>query len=172
MRIEAANPEHVPEIVALAQTYNLEQITSEQAAKLGFLASRFEEEDYQAFVRRANHFYVLLDNKTLSGFVYAYSSDRIQDDERLNLLIKSRHPDPFIVIKQICVRQDSIGRGLGTCLYRHLFGQVHGYPIFTAILLEPVNHRSITFHERHGFKKVYEITPPDGMLRGVWMRSP
>lgn len=172
LRIQGAKSEHLPQIVSLAQTCNLKQMASEQAARLGFLASNFQEEDYQAFIRRADHFYVLLENRNLCGFLYAYSSDLIQGDEWLNLLIRSRHPDHFVVIKQICIRPDLIGRGLATSLYQHLFTQVQEYPLFTAIVLEPVNHRSIIFHERLGFKKVFQITPPDGMLRGVWMRSP
>ena len=172
MRIEVARSEHVPQISVLAQTYNLEQMASEQVVRLGFLVSNFNEEDYRVSVRRANHFYVLLENRNLYGFLYAYSSDRIQHDDWLNLFIKSRHPDPFVTIKQICIRPDLTGRGLATSLYQHLFSQVQGCPLFAAIVLEPENHRSIIFHERHGFMKVFQVTPPDGMLRGIWMRNP
>lgn len=172
LRIVVARSEHVPQISALAQTYNLEQMTSEQMVRLGFLVSNFNEEDYRVFVHRANHFYVLLENRNLYGFLYAYSSDRIHHDDWLNLLIKSRYPDPFVAIKQICIRSDLTGGGLATSLYQHLFNQVQKCRLFAVIVLEPVNHRSIIFHERHGFRKVFQVTPPDGILRGIWMRSP
>jgi predicted GNAT superfamily acetyltransferase len=172
LKIQGAKSEGLPHIVNLAQTYDLKQMASEQLAKVGFLVSNFHEEDYRGFIDRADHFYVLLEDRKLCGFLYAYSCDRNKDNEWLSLLIKSRHPAPFIMIKQICIRSDLIGRGLAASLYQHLFSQAREYPLFAAIVLEPVNQRSIIFHERHGFRKVFQITPPDGMLRGIWMRSP
>ncbi len=172
LKIQGAKSEHLPQIVNLAQTYDLKQMAPEQLAKLGFLVSNFHEEDYRAFIDRADHFYVLLEDRNLCGFLYAYSSDRIEEDEWFSLLIKSRYPGPFVIIKQICIGPDLIGRGLASSLYQHLFSQVREYPLFTAIVLEPVNQRSIIFHERHGFRKVFQITPPDEMLLGIWMRSP
>ena len=171
LRIDFVKPRHLPQIIALAQEYRLEGMASKQATELGFLVSNFEQEDYRVFLHLANHFYVLLEDEIMCGFVLAYSSDRIQDDEWLNLLIKSRYPDPFIVIKQICVRPDSTGRGLASLLYRHLFSQVREYPLFAAIALDPLNHPSIVFHENHGFKKIFQVTPPDGIPRGIWVRS-
>lgn len=172
LKIEAATSQHLPQIVSIAKASQLERMSSEQAMENGFLVSNFGEKDYRDFLRRANHFYVLLQKKNLLGFTLAYSSDRIQDDEWLNLLIKSRYPDHFVVIKQICIQPEVIGRGLATSLYQHLFGQVRECPLFAAIALEPVNHRSIVFHERHGFRKVFQVTPPDGIPRGIWMRNP
>ena len=171
-KIELAKLEHLSQILTVAQKYNLEQMSPTDAAELGFLVSDFQEADYRDFLRRANHFYIVLENENVCGFVLAYSNDRIQENEWLNLRIQSRHSDPFIVIKQICIRPDLIGTGLATLLYQHLFNQTQGCPLFTAIVLEPLNNRSVVFHEKRGFKKVFQITPPDGMLRGVWMRKP
>lgn len=172
LRIDFAKPRHLPQIIALAQQYELEGMAPRRAAELGFLVSNFEQEDYQAFLHRANHFYVLLEDEVICGFLLAYSSDRIQDDEWLNLHIKTRYPDPFIVVKQICVRPDSTGRGLASSLYQHLFSEAQECPLFAAIVLEPPNHRSVVFHEKHGFKKIFQVTPSDGIPRGVWMRRP
>lgn len=172
LKIEAAKSEYLPQIVSIAKAYQLEQISSERAMEDGFLVSNFAENDYQDFLQRANHFYILLEDKNVQGFVLAYSSDCIQGGEWLHLLIKSRHPDPFIIIKQICIRADRTGRGLATLLYQHLISRAPGLPFFASIVLEPPNHRSIMFHEKFGFKKIFQITPPDGMLRGIWMRSP
>ena len=130
LRIDFSKPRHLPQIIALAQEYRLEGMASRKAAELGFLVSNFEQEDYRVFLHRANHFYVVLEDDIMRGFVLAYSSDRIQDDEWLNLLIKSRYPDSLVVIKQICVRPDSTGRGLASLLYRHLFSQVRECPLF------------------------------------------
>ena len=171
-RIEVAASHHIPRIAAMAKAFRLEELSPEQAKDYGFLVSDFEEEDYRDFLHRANHFYVLLQNRKLLGFMLAYSSDRIQDDEWLNLLIKSRHPDDFVLIKQICIQPEVTGRGLATSLYQYLVSQVQGCPLFAAIALEPVNHGSIAFHERHGFRKVFQATPPDGIRRDVWMQNP
>lgn len=171
-RIGPAKPQYVDQIYALAQEYSLERTAPAQAAERGFLVSNFQEADYRDFLDRANHFYVLLEQENVCGFVLAYSNDRIQSDEWLNLPIESRHPAPFVFVKQTCVRPDLAGRGLATLLYRYLLSQTQGWPLFAVIVLEPLNHRSIVFHEKHGFKKLFEITPPDGMLRGVWIRNP
>lgn len=170
--IRLAQAEDVPHILSLATMYDLKHLSPDWAAKFGFLVSEFNEQDYQDFLGRVNHFYVLSNGQMTAGFLLAYSSDKIRSDEWLNMHIKSLYTEPFILIKQICVHAQKSGSGLASTLFQHLFNQVPGKRFFSVIVLEPCNHRSIAFHEKLGFTKVLEIEPPGESLRGVWMRVP
>ncbi len=168
-RIKPASHSHVGQLASLARSYSLREMASDRASEVGFLVSDFGEAHYHDFLGRANHFYVLLEKTSVLGFVLAYSSDRIQGDEWLNLLIKDRHPEPFVLIKQICIRQDVTGESLATQLYHYIFQHSPQSDLFAAVVLHPPNARSVTFHEKLGFIKIFEVQCPDGILRGVWM---
>lgn len=169
--IVPAQEGHLPQIVALSESYLLSEMDPEEAGNMGFLVSRFEIEDYAGFLSRADHFYVLLEKGRVIGFLLAYSRDGIESHEWLNLRIKGQYKNPFVLIKQVCISPDSSGKGLAKYFYRYLFEKVPDNDFFGAIVLEPLNSRSIAFHERMGFTKVLEATPPDGLLRGVWMKK-
>ncbi len=171
LTIRRARPEDVPQITALAKQYELKRLSPEDAEKFGFLVSRFAEEDYTRFLQYADHFYVMTKTDELMGFLLAYSSNFIKPDEWLNMLIRARHPEPFVLIKQIAVHPHHQGQGVASHLYNYLFDQVRGRPLFTVIVIDPPNRRSIAFHERMGFHKVFEAIPPDGFPRGVWKRE-
>ena len=171
LRIENAAFRYIPQIFSLARAYELRQVPPKQSKKLGFLVSDFKEEDYQSFLSHYQYFYVLLEQENVLGFLLAYPSNRIQKHEWLNLQIKLQYPDPFVVIKQICIRPDKVGKGLGKLLYKHLFEKALEENFFAAIVLKPLNYRSVYFHEKLCFKKVFEITPPDFIPRGIWMKK-
>ncbi len=171
-RITAVKQEYLSQVATLAQTYELGDLSPVTAGETGFLVSAFSEKDYQKFMQYDDHFYVSLAGETVAGFLLAYTSDKIQPNEWLNMLIKSRHPDPFILIKQICVNRNFTGRGIATSLYQHLFHEVPRYPHFAAIVRDPPNLRSIAFHKKLGFYPFFEATPPDGIRREVWKREP
>jgi predicted GNAT superfamily acetyltransferase len=166
-----AQAEDIPHILALACWYDLRHQPPEQAARLGFLVSRFDERDYGDFLERANYFSVLSNDTRIAGFLLSYSSDKHRRDEWLHKPLKSLSTEPYIVIRQICIQADMSGQGLATSLYHHLFRQVPDQRIVSMIVLNPPNHRSIAFHEKLGFAKVLEIDPPGKVLRGIWMRE-
>ncbi|MCW5211955.1 GNAT family N-acetyltransferase [Desulfobulbus sp. TB] len=170
--IKKAAPEHLTDIFNLARSLSLQRMPPNQAEKQGFLVSEFKKENYVAYIKKADQFHVLHQNDTLCGFLYAYSSHLIDEDEWMNQLIKSEHPDPFVLIKQICIQPHLMGKGLATHLYQHLFQQTADCPLFTVIVTEPYNQRSVDFHKGHGFKEVFRRTPPDGIPREVWKREP
>jgi predicted GNAT superfamily acetyltransferase len=172
MKIKTATPHHLSEIVNIAQSWNIKRLSLDKIENLGFLVSNFQEKDYLSFIHKSDYFYVLFKDDILSGFLYAYSSDLISDNEYVNQLIKKDHPAPFVLIKQICIQPSLIGQGVATYLYQYLFGQTMGYPLFAAIVLEPFNQRSVAFHERHGFQQIFQCTPEDDIPRGVWKRLP
>jgi predicted GNAT superfamily acetyltransferase len=170
-RIETARPEHLEQVIALAGAYQLQSMEPERAKEHGFLVSGFTDDEYREFLTRADHFRVLLAGDEVLGFVLAYSSDRIASNEWMNLKIKSESLVPFVLIKQICVLPAQIGGKAGTMLYRDLIDRVPDRPLFTVIVADPPNPRSIAFHEKLGFEKVFEATPPDGFPRSIWRRN-
>lgn len=172
MKIKKATPEHLSQIVNLAQSYNIKRLPSDKIYYLGFLVSDFQEKDYLSFIHKADYFYVLYEGDSLYGFLYAYSSDLITGNEYVNQLITTDYSESFVLIKQICIQPSLVGQGLATYLYQYLFDQTMEYSLFTAIVLEPFNQRSVTFHERLGFQQIFQCTPKDGLPRGVWRRVP
>ena len=172
LNIKKATSEHLTDIFNLARSLSLQRMPPDQSERLGFLVSEFTKEDYLSYIEKADHFYVLYQGHGLCGFLYAYSSDLIAENEWMNQLIKSQHPDPFVLIKQICIQPFLMGKGLATHLYQHLFQQTTDCPLFTVIVTEPHNQRSVDFHRGHGFKEVFRRTPPDGLPREVWKREP
>ena len=171
LKIKKAAQEHLTDIFTLARSLSLQRMPSDQSGQLGFLVSEFTKEDYLSYIQNADHFYVLYEGDALCGFLYAYSSDLITENEWMNQLIKSKHPEPFVLIKQICIQPHLMGKGLATHLYQHLFQQTADCPLFTVIVTEPYNQRSVDFHKGHGFKEVFRRTPPDGIPREVWKRE-
>ncbi len=170
--IHTAELDHIPQIVEIAQHFTTEGIPSAEAVERGFLVSRFTADDYRDLLQRAEHAYVASVAGEVVGFVIAYSSDQIQDDEWLNSMIKARHSDPFVIIKQVAVRSGHLSRGIASALYAHLMRTVTGVPFFAAVVLDPPNRKSIALHEKHGFRMEFDVTPPDGLPRGVFRRHP
>ena len=168
--VRAARRGDVEQIAEIAAGYSLETLPPEAVRPGGFLVSAFDPSEYEGFVVRADHFYVLEEHGVVDGFVLAYSRERIRPDEWLNTQLSEARAEPFVLIKQICVRPCSVSIGVARFLYAHLFARTRGVALLAAIVLEPPNPRSVRFHERLGFEKVIELTPPDAKPRGVWRR--
>jgi len=161
----------VSSIKRIESEYLLADLDVERAERGGFLVSGFSEGVYRHFVDSADFFYVATIDDEPAGFLLAYSRDRIQPDEWLNWRLRERHPDPFVLIKQICVAQRFSSRGIASQLYELIIEQGGELPLFAAVVIDPPNARSIHFHERHGFREVARATPPDGLLRSLWGRN-
>ncbi len=169
--IRSAASVDLEQIVALAESYALGSVEGDRLASDGFLVSGFDAASYADWLRNADHFYVASTEEGIVGFMLAYSDERIRPGEWLNLKIKERVDSNFVLVKQLCVKRGATGRGVARRLYGHLLAQAPERPLYGAIVTQPRNERSIEFHERLGFRKVFEATPPDDDLpRGVWMR--
>lgn len=171
MKIINTDHKHLKNIVDLAGSYVLNETVKRLSANPGFLVSGFTLTDYENYLKTSDHFYVLIKDDKLAGFLLAYSSDRIKAEEELNSYIKSKNPGPFILIKQICVHRDHKGKGYARFMYDHLFNTAGNTDYFAAIVLNPYNEVSVKFHETYGFIKNFEYTPADGLLRGVWKKK-
>lgn len=159
----------VPAIKALADTYELARLENPDA---GFLVSGFPLEAYLRFVERADHFLVLEEDEELAGFVLAYSSERIGTDETVNRQVQASMDEPFVLVKQICVRRDRAGRGVARRLYQAVQRRAPERSLLAAVVLEPRNERSIGFHLRLGGHQWLELRAPDGKPRAIFRIDP
>ena len=145
-------------------------------ARSGFLVSGFTASDYRRFARVADHFYVASTaGGGLCGFALAYSSERIdRAAEWTNSRVSEVVREPFVVIKQVAVAPGSESRGVGSALYEDLKRRTGGRPLVAAIVTNPENRRSISFHERHGFRHVMTLVPPgeERMPRAIYRWDP
>lgn len=168
--------EDLSQVLEIAQSFSLSKLTRDQAAKSGFLVSEFSLEAYERYLQSNHYFFVAESQHKIVGFLLAYESSDIPPNETLNTLLKTNLQNSFVLIKQICVAKGSTGLGIASRLYQHLFETATTPRFAAAIVMEPYNEASISFHERKGFNKLCDIVPPedaDGILRlrGVWFRD-
>jgi len=170
--IRLASPHDMDQIVELAAAYRLDSMSAADAERWGFFVSDFSRRDYTTFLDVADHFYVLDASGRIEGYVLAYSSERIQAGEWLNMKLREAYGDTFVLIKQLAIRKRATSKGYGSRLYDHVAKAAPGRRHMAAIVLDPPNRRSVAFHEKCGFHKIAEYLPPDGKPRGVWARPP
>jgi len=170
MKIIKANKKHLFQIFNLAKNFGIENFPQEELQNKGFLVSGFSAEDYTEFINTTEHFYLYFDNKKLAGFILAYNRQQIKPDEWLNNEIKNREKEGFVLVKQIVVDDAWQGKGIARQLYEYLFTRMNENVCYAVIVTEPVNLRSINFHTKLGFEKVFDALPPDALKRGVWRK--
>ena len=167
-----AQQNHIPEIFAIAKDYDFDHLMHINNVKDGFLVSAYPEKTYKTFLTQSDHFYVALDHNTVVGFLLAFSSGLIPKFDWVGTQMRSRDARPFILIKQVAVRRNYLGKGLAEMLYQYLMERSQINPLLSVIVTDPPNDRSTRFHVKHGFEKIWDVTPPDGISRKVWCREP
>lgn len=170
--IEKAQRNHISEIYAIARSYDCDQLRRSDNMKDGFLVSAYSEDVYKRFLTHADYFYVALEDNTVIGFLLGFSRDLIPEFDWVGTQMKSRDTRPFILIKQAAVLRSHIGKGVAMLFFHYLSEYGKNQPLVSVTVADPPNPRSVRFHEKLGFKKVWEVTPPDGMPRDVWCREP
>jgi predicted GNAT superfamily acetyltransferase len=168
--IRPATPADVPALAWLAERFMLAKLHQEATERHGFLVSNLTESAYSRFIDSADHFYVIGSAEQPQAFILAYGSERIDPAARVEQATLAHHPQPFVMIKQICVAPEASGRGYGRRLYDWVRDRSGGRAQCAAMVLEPYNAPSVRFHERLGFRKAFQMMAPDGMPRGVWVR--
>lgn len=144
----------------------------------GFLVSAFSQEDYLYFCETYDFFYKAVIDDKLVGVVMAFHSKHIKPEDKNNSLLRDTVIGDCIVIKQIFVAPDVLGKGVSSRLYDYLFEQIGDkLPIVCIIVIEPFNERSCRFHTKHKFIEYLHFIPDndkDGILRkrSAWVRLP
>ncbi len=170
VRIRLAVPKDLPAILRIAKGNALG--CSPLPVSSGFLVSGYNAEQYLELCSLADCFYVVEEPYGIVGFLLAYSLGRAGICDPTEQAIRRKDSRPFILAKQVCVEPNFAGKGYGQRLYRHLFKTRPTLPTVAAIVVNPLNLRSIQFHDRLGFVPWFETTPEDGLKRSVWRRKP
>lgn len=136
----------------------------------GFLVSGFTKEEYMNMIAHYHHFYVVEEKNKVVAFLFGYESCDVDYNLRVNQEIKKHANGTFFIIKQICVKKGVNKRGYGSYLYEYVIDKLR-MPIYAAIVAEPYNEASIQFHLKHEFRRVFSITPEDGMLRYIYCNA-
>ncbi|RTE86949.1 MULTISPECIES: GNAT family N-acetyltransferase [Gammaproteobacteria] len=174
MDIRVATHEDVDHIHALAEQWLLSN--QEAPERTGFLISNFSKETYHQYVDSAEYFWIAETDGTIDAFLLAYSRDSIKPEEVINSCLRFSVIEDFVLIKQICANRDSKVRGAAFKLYNKLFKEMRQDYALAAVVNEPLNTKSIEFHQRAGFKHLWDLTPPpdfDGEIRtrSIWCFS-
>jgi predicted GNAT superfamily acetyltransferase len=176
MQICKATDEYIPAVTSLADRVALSHLSEEERQR-GFLRP-YTQSKYQDFARHAEHFYVLLLDKLLSGFVLAHSSDKIDlFGQEVYLRMKEIQELPFIVVRQICIAPEISNKGYGRKLYDFLFKRAEeDIPKYRAavnfIWKTPPNPASEKFHTALGWKELETYTLKNGTgVVGIWAHA-
>lgn len=169
--LQYARPEHLDDVVALAQMRQLPKQTTAEVSEGGFLVSGYSREEYSSLLVKAEYFYVALDAGQVVGFIIAYGADRVGADEWLNLRLVGRLED-VVIVKQVCTHPDFARRGIATALYDQVLRRCRDQPVVAVVVAEPLNVASTQLHKRLGFIRFWEdVVPPDGHKRTVWLHE-
>jgi len=169
--IISATETFVDQIIYIANSYQIANLTKNEIDKLGFLVSGYDRKEYLSYLKYADYFYLHIVDGNVAGFILAYSDQYIKENEWLNSKIKLNESESFVLIKQICVAREYLGKGIAKKLYEFLFEQMVQFICYAVIVIEPLNLPSINFHEKLSFKKQFEDLPSDGLKRGVWRKA-
>lgn len=144
----------------------------------GFLVSGFTEEEYLYFIENYDHFYVAKIDQEICGVLMAYHSDKIDANNKTNMLLKHCIKTDFILVKQIFVSASSTSKGIATMLYKHLFAEEkRALPYVAVIVSDPPNIVSFNLHKNLNFSNFIEFEPDadiDNIVRprSAWVKLP
>ena len=91
----------------------------------------------------------------IAAFMICFRED--SGYESTNYLYFNKKYKKFLYVDRIGVSKDLENNGLGSILYKHIienFGE--DLKICAEINIKPMNKKSITFHEKHDFKRILE----------------
>jgi L-amino acid N-acyltransferase YncA len=175
--IVKATEQLVPDIYKLARKVDIRKKSSKASAKRGFLYP-YTEDEYKTYVKKAEHFYLLLFNGKLAGFVLAHSSEKNNSfGGEIYSYIDRTTGKPHVVVRQICIDPKVSKRGWGRRLYRHLFEQIEksglrNRPAIGFIWKHPPNSASLKFHEANGWRQIDTYKFRDGKrIVTIWKRD-
>ena len=115
------------------------------------------------------YFFVIeeVEQKNVLGFLLAMRPDA--DYDSLNFLwFRERYTD-FIYIDRVVIGEQYRRRGLATAVYSELFTEE--LPLVCEVSIVPLNHESVIFHDKSGFKEVGIFSPHPPKTVRMYMRG-
>lgn len=169
LNIRHATISDAQDVCDIANSNTLSDLSDEQRED-GFLVSKFSVSDYEKYINTNKYFFVLEEKGEIKAFLLAYDVYELDDSLIVNQFIKQHAKNPFVVIKQICVKRNSFKKGFAKQLYNYFLGLTNS-DIYLAVVLEPLNKSSIYFHKKMGFKQAFIVKPEDGMKRLIYYKQ-
>jgi ribosomal protein S18 acetylase RimI-like enzyme len=168
MSIEQATLDHLPSVVALARSWQLDNLPISEDRSQGFFIAGWELHEYQNFLDKAEYFYVVTEGAKLAGFGVAYSQRHAHLDPWLHRELMP-HVAEYMLFEQLCIAPEWVGRGVGTSVMRHMLN-LHGHAtVISEVTREPLNEASVNMHKRLGFTPLLELTRPNGFPTTAWV---
>jgi predicted GNAT superfamily acetyltransferase len=139
--------------------------------KKGFLVSNYSITQYNNYILNSKLFYVLEEQGQIKAFLLAFSENELDKDASIIKKIAQYNLEKnlnrqYVVLKQICVGRENLRRGYATQLYNYFIENIDK-DIYLAVVLDPYNEASMNFHNRMGFKQVFETTE-EGVRKAVF----
>lgn len=167
--VRPASAKDVPAIAAIADEHLLNGKDVHRRRGEGFLVSGYSATDYTAWV---DHLTVATRSDAVGGFVLGFPRRQlpssVQDAQQL---LAQMRQEEFYLIKQVAVSVSVMGTGAGKLLYQHVLATRRGIAVCAAIILDPPNPRSVSFHEGLGFRPAFRFEGSDGKARGCWCHA-
>lgn len=174
MIISKVTIEDIPQVSALQEQLLLSNIGTGK----GFLVSGFSSDDYLRFVEKYDFFYKAVEGDQIVGVLMAFHSKDVAINDKNNCILRDSVIGESVIIKQVFVSPNAMGKGISSKLYAHLYGVVgDATPLVCVIVIEPFNERSCIFHKKQGFVEYLHFIPDadrDGIVRkrSTWIRLP
>ena len=163
VKVRQATEADLDDVLRLAHAV---QLHPGMDTRRGFLVSALSRKTYAAALsymdlkENAEHvvFLIAERERKIVGFLLGYndvyasrkSSGKSEED------IAARYSGSYYVLKQIATESDERQVGVGRALAQRFFTQVRCAYIFSAIVTEPDNPASCTFHRKLDFTPVFE----------------
>src|SRR5215468_4840385 len=175
LEITQATMPDAPAITALANRLAITTLSSADLGN-GFLVSAYGQEEYEYWIPRTPYFLLARYSGVLVGFVLAYPYTEIVPEDRFNrearaVFLADLSDTTLVLAKQAAVAPEARRHGVARSLYQNIYAILHsGATMFGAIVEEPRNPASESFHIALGWKRLGSLANPDGRPRGIWAR--
>jgi hypothetical protein len=133
---------------------DLERILELNEALVHFL-SPLTREKLENLVKQCDFSYAVEIKGKVEAFILALSENKAYDS--VNYQWFSNKYDRFLYIDRVVVSKDFQSQGIGQLMYKDIMNKAKekNYPFLLAeIDVEPANPKSLSFHEKFGFKEV------------------
>lgn len=167
--IRLATTEEIPLVKALLERYHAKNLQTDKERTNGFVTTDMTEQQLETLLSVENGVAVAVERSTgtlaglLLGASWQFLSDWPMFLHMVELLPEHRHEDKKLSPENcyqygpICIAEEYRGEGVGEALadfQRKVFGE--RYPI-SATFVNFKNQRSLSFHERYGWKHAGEF---------------
>lgn len=177
--IRKASADDCSYVYEIALRNEFQSVSSQARQCFGFLFP-YSENEYKAFSRTADFFFVATISDIPIGFVLAQGIQYFTPNEmEVYVYLMQHEPGTSLVVRQICIDPTYGHCGYGGALYDCLFDELK-HSIYkeavTFIWTKPDNRPSELFHEKTGWRKteIYALRKALSFDRrevGVWHRT-